>query len=68
MREIPDMMSASEGGHGKADVVREVACILWYRSVPNAEEGGRGSKNPKILWTSLMDDPVGHKFLSLDSF
>ena len=25
LREHPDMMSASEGGHGKADVVREVA-------------------------------------------
>ena len=24
----PDMMSTSEGGHGKADVVREVALIL----------------------------------------
>ena len=23
-RELPDMMSASEGGHGKADIVREV--------------------------------------------
>ena len=26
--EHPDMMSASEGGYGKADVVREVAGIL----------------------------------------
>ena len=25
IRELPDMMSASEGGHGKVDVVREVA-------------------------------------------
>ena len=26
-RELPVMMSASEGGHGKADVVRKVALI-----------------------------------------
>ena len=26
--ELPDMMSALEGGHGKADVVREVVGIL----------------------------------------
>ena len=25
LRELPDMMSASEGGHGKVDIVREVA-------------------------------------------
>ena len=25
LRERPDMMSASEGGHGKAEVLREVA-------------------------------------------
>ena len=25
LRELPDIMSASEGGHGKADIVREVA-------------------------------------------
>ena len=34
------MMSASEGVHGKADVVREVARILPYESVPNEDEGG----------------------------
>ena len=33
-------MSASEGVHGKADVVREVARILPYESVPNEDEGG----------------------------
>ena len=40
------MMSASEGegGHGKADIVREVACILYYKSVPNADKGGGGQK------------------------
>ena len=41
-RELPDMMSASEeeGGHGKTDVVREVAWILLYKSDPNADKGG----------------------------
>ena len=41
------MMSASEGGggHVKADVVREVASILYYKSVINADKGRRGSKN-----------------------
>ena len=42
-RERPIMMSASVGGvgNGNANVVREVACIL-YKLVPNADkEGGR---------------------------
>ena len=38
-------------GHGKAEVVREVACILKYKSDPNADKG-EGVKNPKILQTS----------------
>ena len=39
-------MSASEGrgDHGKADVVREVARILYYKSLPNADKG-EGIKN-----------------------
>ena len=28
IRERPDMMSASEGGHGKAEVAREIALLL----------------------------------------
>ena len=50
------MMSASEGegDHGKVDMVREVAGILQYKSVPNAD---KGSKIPKILRMSLMDAP-----------
>ena len=36
---LPDMMSASEGGHGKADIAREVAWILYYKSDPNADKG-----------------------------
>ena len=37
------MMAAPEGveGHGKADIAREVACIL---SVPNADKGGGNQK------------------------
>ena len=35
------MMSASEGegrgDHGKADIVREVAWLLYNKSVPNAD-------------------------------
>ena len=42
------MMSASEGGHGIADVVREVAFILYYKSVPNADRGGGGQKIRKF--------------------
>ena len=45
------MVSASEvagEGHGKADIVKKVALILSYKSVPNVEKG-RVSKNPKIL-------------------
>ena len=35
------MMSASEvgGGHGKVDIAREVAGILFHKSVPNADKG-----------------------------
>ena len=29
------MMSASEGGNGKVDIIREVALILQYKSVLN---------------------------------
>ena len=41
------MMSASEGGevHEKADIVRKAACILLYKSVPNADKGGERGKN-----------------------
>ena len=44
------MMSASEGGggHGKADIVREVARILYYKSDPNADKGGGGQKIRKF--------------------
>ena len=45
------MMSAfekGEGGHGKADIVREVARILQYKSGPKADKG-EGFKNPRIL-------------------
>ena len=41
----------------KADRVREVAWILYYKSVPNADKEERGSKNPKILQMSLMRAP-----------
>ena len=55
------MMSASEGGEGheKVYVVREVAWILNYKSVPNADKGGGDSKKPKIMLMSLMDAPQG---------
>ena len=33
-----------EGGSWKRDVIREVALILYYRSVPNADKGGGGKK------------------------
>ena len=48
-RELPDMMSASEGGggHGKADIVRQVSYILQYESDPNADKGGVCEKSKK---------------------
>ena len=35
------MMLASEGGggHGKSDVVREVASVLYCKSDPNVDKG-----------------------------
>ena len=42
------MMFASEGGHGKVDAVREVASILYYKSVPNADKGRGGQKIRKF--------------------
>ena len=42
----PDMMSALEGGGGDGipDVVREVACLIQYNSIPNADKGEGGQK------------------------
>ena len=44
-------------------VEREVARILYYKSVPNADKG-EGVKNPKILRTSYLEAPfppsLGH--------
>ena len=53
------MMSASDGGggHGKVDIVREVAWILYYKSVSNADNGGRGLNKSYICRTSLMQSP-----------
>ena len=60
------MMSASEWGvMEKADVVREVAWLLYYKSVPNVDEG-RGSKHLKILGTSYLEDPFWQKTVSVD--
>ena len=53
------MTSAPRGGggvSGKADEVRELSkggCVNFRTS-----KGGRGSKNPKILRTSLMEAPL----------
>ena len=46
------------GGHGKADIVREVAWIYYYRKDQIADKGGEGSKNPKILRTSYVHAPL----------
>ena len=49
--------AGTEGGRGvgpKADIVREVAWIYYYRSSQNADKQGEGSKNPKMLCTSFM--------------
>ena len=43
------------GGELSQRKMKEVAIILYCRSVPNADKGGRGSKNPKLfgrhMWT-----------------
>ena len=56
----PHMTSArrGEGGTPKGDKVTEVAFILYCKSVPNADKGRRGSKNPNSLWTSHVDGPL----------
>ena len=50
------------GGHGKAGKVSEVAGILWYKSVPNADKKGRGSKNLKNFRTSYKEAPQNKVF------
>ena len=44
------MMSSSEGegGHGKADIVKEVARVLEYRIDRNADKGGRVKKSETL--------------------
>ena len=39
------MLSASEGGRRKSDVVREVAWILVYKSGPNTDKGEGAKKS-----------------------
>ena len=52
-------MTSTVGGEGgvggDADRVREVAWICSIDQLPNADKGGRVSKNPETLWMSLMD-------------
>ena len=47
------MVSASEGGYGKADKGGCVKFLLQIRS-----KGG-GGQNPKILWTSHLEASYG---------
>ena len=57
VRGLPEIMSTSEGSHGKADVVRrfsELDSINQFQMWTMRE----GSKNPKILRTSLMEAPL----------
>ena len=42
------MMSALEEGRGVMEKWREVAWIIWYTSVPNADNGGGGQKTRKF--------------------
>ena len=48
VREGLDMISCIGDGHGKADVVREVARIVYYKSVLNADKGEGGQKRQKF--------------------
>ena len=47
------MMSVSEGGGEDTGRLREFYCMNQFQM----RTRGKGSKNPKILWTSLMEDP-----------
>ena len=51
----------------KADIVREVAWIYSYRSSQNVDKGGRGSKIPKILRTSVWSLTVNTSLPALQS-
>ena len=54
------MISPSEGVHGKMDVVREVARILYIVLISSKmQTWGEGVKIPKILWTSYLEAPGG---------
>ena len=52
------MMSAQVPTTKNNNVIREVACIYYCISVPNADKGGF---KIKILWTSFMDAPRGEE-------
>ena len=52
---INDVRPGTKNNH----VIREVACIKYCISVPNADNGG--FKIPKNLWTSFMDGPRGEE-------
>ena len=49
------MMSASEGGHVKADIVRE---LREFYFINQFQMRGRESKNPKILLPSYLEAPL----------
>ena len=56
VREIPLSTSAPRG-----EGVQKSADFADKQSYRSADKGGRGSKNPKILWTYLMEAPYVEK-------
>ena len=54
------MMSASEGGEGGHGKLTWEGRLSEFYSMNQFQmrTRGSGSKNPKLLWTSLMDAPI----------
>ena len=59
--ELPEMMSASEGGGGSWKSGGCVNCIVYdVNPIQMRTRGERGSKNTKILRTSYLEAPLPH--------
>ena len=47
-----------EGGYPNSDAVREVVWFYYYRLAQNADKGGEGVKNLKILADVICERPL----------
>ena len=64
-RELPDMMSASEGGHGKVDVVREVARFCSLNQFQMRARGEEVKKSENLA-DSISGSSLLHFLASLE--